>query len=511
MVTDRNGNGGNLGELPRGWALATIPDLVDRDGIFVDGDWVESKDQDLNGDVRLIQLADVGDGVYRDRSNRFLTRVKARDLGCTFLKPGDVLVARMPDPLGRACIFPGDSKPSVTVVDVCIVRAGSNGANHRWLVCAINAPDFRGAIAALQSGSTRKRISRSNLAKLQLPVPPLAEQHRIFAKIEELFSDLDAGVAALQKVKAQLKRYRQAVLKAAVEGKLTADWRAANTGRIEPASVLLERIRDERAKNANGKAKPLPPVDVADFPTLPEESCWTRVGNVSRVLGGKRLPKGHGYSETPTKHPYIRVTDCENMTVQTDRIEYLRPETQAYISRYTISKDDLYISIAGTIGKVGLIAEKLDGANLTENAAKITGILGYDKRYLCFVLNSNFCQEQIVRLTISSNQPKLALFRIEQIVIPLPPLDEQQQIVAEVERRLSVADAIEKTVDQSLMQAERLRQSILKRAFAGRLVPQDPNDEPAEKLLERTRAAREKGHAQGVPQREPQRKRAWQT
>src|SRR3989304_9218202 len=106
----------------KGWAIAAIGELIDSDGVFVDGDWVESKDQDIKGGVRLIQLADIGDGIYRNRSNRYLTYAKAVELGCTFLKPNDVLIARMPDPLGRACIFPGDSKLSVTAVDVCIVR-----------------------------------------------------------------------------------------------------------------------------------------------------------------------------------------------------------------------------------------------------------------------------------------------------------------------------------------------------------------------------------------------------
>ena len=109
-------------ELPSGWAYAGLPDLISSDGVFGDGDWIESKDQDQYGDVRLIQLADIGDGKYLDKSKRFLTHAKAIELGCTFLQRGDVLIARMPDPLGRACIFPGDSKEAVTVVDVCVVR-----------------------------------------------------------------------------------------------------------------------------------------------------------------------------------------------------------------------------------------------------------------------------------------------------------------------------------------------------------------------------------------------------
>lgn len=156
----------------------TLSELLAKQGLFVDGDWVESKDQDPAGDVRLVQLADVGDGVFIDKSARFLTSQKAQELKCTLLQPGDILVARMPDPLGRACLFPGDARPCVTVVDVCIVRPGPN-SDRRWLVHAINSPVFRRQIDRHIKGTTRQRISRTNLGTIQLDVPPLAEQRRI--------------------------------------------------------------------------------------------------------------------------------------------------------------------------------------------------------------------------------------------------------------------------------------------------------------------------------------------
>jgi type I restriction enzyme S subunit len=156
----------------------TLADLLDRDGLFADGDWVESKDQDPEGDVRLIQLADVGDGIYIDKSSRSLTSAKARELKCTFLKEGDILVARMPDPLGRACMFPGDYRPCVTVVDVCIVRPGPS-VDRRWLLHAINSPAFRTQIDRHIKGTTRQRISRTNLGTVELTVPPFPEQRRI--------------------------------------------------------------------------------------------------------------------------------------------------------------------------------------------------------------------------------------------------------------------------------------------------------------------------------------------
>ena len=192
--------------LPAGWARATIGDLIPADGVFIDGDWVESKDQDPDGDVRLIQLADISDGHFIDKSNRHLTKQKAYELGCTFLKKGDLLVARMPDPLGRCCLFPltGEER-YVTVVDVCVVRVSESLVDPKFLAYAINSPEIRSDIADYQSGSTRKRISRGNLSKICLPIAPLREQRRIVAKIESLFSELDKGIEALTTARQQLK------------------------------------------------------------------------------------------------------------------------------------------------------------------------------------------------------------------------------------------------------------------------------------------------------------------
>ena len=119
--------------MPIGWVWARIEEIIDgRNGVFKDGDWVETKDQNPNGEVRLIQLADVGDGFFRNRSDRFMTKEKALEINCTFLKSGDVLVARMPDPLGRACIFPyKEENKYVTVVDVAVIRTEVNGVNNK--------------------------------------------------------------------------------------------------------------------------------------------------------------------------------------------------------------------------------------------------------------------------------------------------------------------------------------------------------------------------------------------
>ncbi|MCQ8105989.1 restriction endonuclease subunit S [Methylomonas sp. SURF-2] len=159
--------------------LTTLPDLTGDSGIFIDGDWVESKDQDPKGDVRLIQLADIGIGEYINKSTRFMTSDTAIALKCTFLQPGDILIARMPDPIGRACIFPGDEKPCVTVVDVCILRVDSELVEKDWLLYFLNSNVFQNRIGEWVKGATRQRISRSNLGNIEFEMPDIDDQKKV--------------------------------------------------------------------------------------------------------------------------------------------------------------------------------------------------------------------------------------------------------------------------------------------------------------------------------------------
>ena len=155
------------------------------DGLFKDGDWIESKDQDPNGEVRIIQLADIGIGKFLDMSSRFMTLEKTRDLNCTYLQEGDILIARMPDPIGRACILPAMNQVCVTAVDVCIVRIETDEVDSRWLMHKINSSGFNHQIMQFVTGTTRKRISRGNLSRLVIDIPPIDEQKRIAAILDK--------------------------------------------------------------------------------------------------------------------------------------------------------------------------------------------------------------------------------------------------------------------------------------------------------------------------------------
>ncbi|WP_109299603.1 restriction endonuclease subunit S [Aquimarina sp. AU474] len=182
--------------------LKTIGDLITPEGVFTDGDWIESKDQDPSGGVRLIQLADIGDGAFINKSSRFMTEAKAEKLKCTYLQKGDILVARMPDPIGRACIFPGLDQKAVTVVDVCVIRPNNSEVHPPFLKFLINNDIFRREINRHVTGTTRKRISRKNLNQIEFDLPSIGDQKRIakiFADSEKLISKRKESISLLEK------------------------------------------------------------------------------------------------------------------------------------------------------------------------------------------------------------------------------------------------------------------------------------------------------------------------
>ena len=205
---------------------------------------------------------------------------------------------------------------------------------------------------------------------------------------------------------------------------------------------------------------------------VPENWVWVRLGSLADVKGGKRLPKGTTFSENITKHPYIRVTDFNAIGVSLEGLKYIDEDVYEKISRYTISSDDIYVSIAGSIGKVGIIPSCIDGANLTENAAKITNIKGINQKYLCLFLKSEFAQYQMQSATIATTQAKLALFRIESLTFPLPPLSEQQRIVESIEELFAKLDEAKERLQEVADSFAVRKAAILHKAFTGELTQQ---------------------------------------
>jgi len=306
------------------------------------------------------------------------------------------------------------------------------------------------------TGTTFRAISGDVIKNTKLALPPLPEQHRIVAKIEEMFSSLDKGIESLKTAQQQLKVYRQAVLKWAFEGKLT---------------------------NKN----------VAEC-ELPKSWKWVTFSDVCIKIGDidHKMPKqveGVGV-------PYLSTKDfSDDLKISFDnakkisRVDYLNLS-----KKIKPEKDDIIFPRYGTIGKNVLV--DFDKEFLVSYSCAIIKLNRnlVTSKYAYYYSLSSIVRDEIKKYTVETTQANIGIASIKRFVFPLPKtIEEQQAIVAEIESRLSVCDKIEESIDQSLRWSESLRQSILKKAFEGKLVPQDPNDEPASKLLERIQTERTKG------------------
>jgi type I restriction enzyme S subunit len=359
-----------------------------------------------------------------------------------------------------------------------------------------------------KQGTTVNSIETKELLKFQIPLFSLGIQTRIVAEIEKQFSRLDEAVANLKRVKANLKRYKAAVLKAAGEGKLTEEWRrrggiypaqsegrgdqgAINKGAInraptETGAELLERILEERRANWQGRGKYKEPVapDTSGLPELPEGWVWASLPQIGELSRGKSKHRPRDDARLfGGPYPFIQTGEVRKSEGT------IRGYSQTY-SEFGLQQSRLWpagtlcITIAANIAETGI---------LTFPASFPDSVVGFlneslpvTTRYIEFFIRT--AKENLERFAPATAQKNINLEVLQNVAVPLPPLAEQHQIVAEVERRLSIIADAEAQVDANLRRADRLRQSILKQAFSGQLVPQDPNDEPAGVLLERIRA-----------------------
>ena len=314
-------------------------------------------------------------------------------------QPGDVLYGKLRPYLDKAVLI---DKEGICTTELLVLRAKS-GVEPRFLATVVHSPAFVQYAIAGTKGVQHPRTSWAHIREFNMPEFTSDEQRRI--------ADLLWAVHAAVMTSAALIESGQ------------------DLKRVAMRSLFTRGLRGEAQKET-------------EIGPVPESWVPTPIVSIGLVKGGKRMPKGVSLTDENTGKPYIRVTDFQDHSIAVDQVLFVPKGYEDVIARYVISSDDIYISIAGTIGLVGQVPNILDGANLTENAAKIcvtkTDIVA---RYVMYALASEMCQVQIAQAIGKNAQPKLALARVEQIKLPLPPtLDEQHEIVA-------ILDAIDRKID----------------------------------------------------------------
>ena len=403
----------------------------------------------------------------------------------------DVLVSMTRPNLNAVAMVPPQ-------LDGAIGSTGFHVLRTRWmepgfLYYLVQTSAFIEAMTGVVQGALYPAVRPADINKFQFRLPPRAEQTRIVEKLESLLADLDAGVAELKAAQRKLARYRQSLLKAAVEGALTVEWREANAPQETGAQLLARILRERRARfeQKHGPKKkykePAAP-DTAQLPALPQGWVWATVEQLAELSSG-HTPKDAGkFSNSAGSVHWFKVAD-----MNADGNEDSLVVAATRFTEGTANELGLKIAPTGTI-----VFPKRGGAIATNKKRRL-GVEGaYDLNMMGLVvvpvaaewLWSWFKGIDLAKLSDGSNVPQINNPDIAPLLVPLPPLEEQHQILTHLDTALSACKAQESAVTHALKQAAAQRRNLLRAAFAGELVPQDPADEPACVLLERIRAAR---------------------
>lgn len=395
----------------------SISRILGENGIFSDGDWIESKDQDKNGEVRLIQLADIGDGQFLNKSKKFLTLGTAQRLKCTFLQKGDILIARMPDPLGRACIFPGSDQLCITSVDVSIVRLDNPLVVNKWLALRINSPYFRHSIKQYTVGTSRQRISRSNLDKIEFDLPSVNDQKRsvyLLDKLSELINDREFSIFQINYL-------------------------------VESTFYMM--FGDVGINNNN-------------FATDSLRQLTTKIGSGSTPTGGSQVYKHEGFL-------FIRSQNIKMYEIDFESVLFIDNEIHKKMKGTWVKREDVLLNITGaSIGRVACYDKESDIANVNQHVCIIrTKKEKLNPYFLTYCIGQKNFNTKILGKNIGGTRQGFNFSQIGDFEIPLPKIESQ----AEFEVVFKAAYRAKAQMRDSLNHLIILRYGITELIFNGEL------------------------------------------
>jgi type I restriction enzyme S subunit len=446
-----------MDELPTGWANATIKELAGPNGLVSDGDWIESKDQDPDGTIRLIQLQDVGDGSFINKSKRRMNYEAAERLKCTYLRANDLLIARMPDPIGRACIFPDIEEEAVTVVDILLWRSdpGFSAALPGWMMHAINSPTTRNKILEQAGGTTRQRIAGGKLKEIAIPVPPLGEQTRIIDKVDRLIARGTVATAELQKIPQLIAKYKSTIIELAFSGKLTADYRRSPKG------------------NDDG---------------IPSGWVVRPLGEISDIQGGVQVGKKRSNPIEMVEVPYLRVANVQRGHLNLADVRTMLV-TEAEKERLLLKNGDILMNEGGDLDKLGRgwiwdnqITECIHQNHVFRIRLKSNIV---PPKFISYFANELGQKYFINQGTQTTNLASISKRKVAALPIPIPPTDEALEIVRRIDTAFTWLERIQLEQEQALKLLARLNGAILDKAIAGKLTSQSSADGHALTVIKR--------------------------
>lgn len=501
-----------MSALPNGWVPVTIAAISES---IQYGHTASAVERETG--PRFLRITDIQDGQV-DWSTVPSCNLTKDELPKYQLKPGDLVFARTGATTGKSFLI--RHCPDAVFASYLIRVRVSSEMDERFLALFFQSPDYWRQIEGGKRGVGQPNVNGTILGQVQFSLPPLAEQRRIVGKVEELFSELDEGVANLKQARAQLAVYRQALLKHAFEGHLTADWRTKYAPELESADELLNRIRAEREERYQqqlkewklaktkghecSKPRELTPwaelsaSELADLPPLPAGWTWIPFSNLCQVIRNGISAKPTG----DTGDKILRISAVRPMKIDLDDFRYIQGADDEYEDYALEVGDLLFTRYNGSRKFVGVCGHFRGTERRLFPDKLIQGRLGVEAVLPEFVEAAFSCgaSRKFVesRIRTTAGQAGVSGGDIKAVPIPVCSLAEQKEIVRFLEESLPDIFALEADIDLNLQKAEALRQSILKKAFAGELVPQDPADEPAAALLARLRAEREAATAQSA-------------
>lgn len=482
-------------DLPPGWTLVPLAQLTKTpkqdivDGPF--GSNLKASEYVDQG-VPIVRLQNISRNAFLDKNIRCIPESKARELERHSFVSGDLIVTKLGDPVGKACIVPPSLPSGIIVADVVRVRIDESRASKQYAAYAINSPNVASQLSLEVKGSTRPRVNLGHIRNLEIPLPPLAEQRRIVAKLEELLGKVEASRQRLAQVPALLKRFRQAVLAAACSGRLTADWRARRSATVYPfaAESPALAVAEEQAPYGRSASAPSAPPRANDSgedsdsrgaaenaEDLPEGWAGTELSSIcATITDGDHQPP----PKQPSGIPFLTIGNISSGKLDFTETRFV---SEAYFSKIRADRkpqqgDVLYTVVGATIG-IPVLVETAKQFCFQRHIALLRPSATTAPRFLAAMMaNREFHREAWARVT-GSAQPTLPLGNLRTMPVVLPPLPEQEEIVRRVEALFAVADRLEARFEQARAQVDRLAPALLAKAFRGELVPQDPRDQPA--------------------------------